>query len=111
MANEPSWLKKWQRSPRQDRRVLIDGKFVEKGPVHQPKPPVEEESQPVPEATMPVVKEVSDAEPEIAEVTGVEDIAGNEQISSLDSETDSTAVGKIPEPVFPPVEDENDIPF
>jgi len=43
MANEPSWLKKWQRSPRQDRRAIIDGKFVEQGPVHAPQPPVEEE--------------------------------------------------------------------
>src|SRR6516225_1177913 len=43
MANEPSWLKKWQRSPRQDRRAIIDGKFVEQGPVHVPQPPVEEE--------------------------------------------------------------------
>jgi hypothetical protein len=85
MANEPSWMKKWQRSPRQDRRVLIDGKFVEKGPVHQPAPPVEEDSQPVSEASgakiemlqihdETIVKEASDAEPEIAEVTGVEDI-------------------------------------
>lgn len=29
-----SWLSKWARSPRQDRRVIEDGKFVELGKIH-----------------------------------------------------------------------------
>ncbi|HXQ38132.1 MAG TPA: hypothetical protein VN843_29275 [Anaerolineales bacterium] len=37
--NAPSWLNKWGRSPRQDRRVIEDGKFVELGKVYEP--PVE----------------------------------------------------------------------
>lgn len=44
MSNVPSWMSKWARSPRQDRRVIEDGKFVELGKVHQPTaPPVEEQ--------------------------------------------------------------------
>jgi len=43
--NTPNWMNKWQRSPRQDRRVLIDGKFVEQGPVQYPEPPQEEQQE------------------------------------------------------------------
>lgn len=42
MGNAP-WLSKWGRSPRQDRRVVENGKFVEQGQVHVPEPPVEEQ--------------------------------------------------------------------
>lgn len=41
MANGP-WMSKWQRSPRQDRRVVENGRFVEQGKVHLPEPPAEE---------------------------------------------------------------------
>ena len=37
------WGKKFARSPRQDRRVIEDGKFVELGKVQHPEPPKEEE--------------------------------------------------------------------
>jgi hypothetical protein len=37
-----NWMDKWQRSPRQDRRVVVDGKFVELVPL--PKPPEREQS-------------------------------------------------------------------
>jgi len=37
--NTPFWLSKWGRSPRQDRRVIEDGKFVELGKVHGPPTP------------------------------------------------------------------------
>lgn len=40
MGNAP-WLNKWGRSPRQDRRVIENGKFVEQGKVHAPEPPIE----------------------------------------------------------------------
>src|SRR5208282_2701769 len=39
----PGFVSKWGRSPRQDRRVVINGKFVELGPVVKPTPPVEEQ--------------------------------------------------------------------
>jgi len=58
MSNDtPNWMNKWQRSPRQDRRVLIDGKFVEQGPVQYPEPPQEEQ----PESALEVVQEPIDA--------------------------------------------------
>ena len=41
MSNAP-WMSRWQRSPRQDRRVVEDGVFVELGKVHIPEKPVEE---------------------------------------------------------------------
>lgn len=37
------WIKKWQRSPRQDRRVIVDGKFVELTEAIEPTIEVEEE--------------------------------------------------------------------
>jgi hypothetical protein len=44
MSNNAPWFSnnKWGRSPRQDRRVIEDGKFVELGKVHEP-PVVEEQ--------------------------------------------------------------------
>lgn len=42
MADAP-WMNKWTRSPRQDRRVIEDGKFVELGKVQVPEPPPAEE--------------------------------------------------------------------
>lgn len=45
MSNEANWMDKWKRSPRQDRRVVINGKFVEQAPVHVPEAPKEEQSQ------------------------------------------------------------------
>lgn len=42
MSNDrPNWLSKWGRSPRQDRRVIENGKFVEQGKIHTPEPPAE----------------------------------------------------------------------
>ncbi len=35
MSKDASWYSKWQRSPRQDRRVVVNGKFVElTDPIH-----------------------------------------------------------------------------
>ena len=36
--NVPSWLRQWTRSPRQDRRVVVDGEFVELTKPIIPKP-------------------------------------------------------------------------
>lgn len=41
MSNVPPWMNKWARSPRQDRRVIEDGKFVELGKVQLPESPTE----------------------------------------------------------------------
>lgn len=40
---KPNWLGQWGRSPRQDRRVVIDGKFVEQAPPVYPAPDPEPE--------------------------------------------------------------------
>jgi hypothetical protein len=43
MSNDkPDWIAKWGRSPRQDRRVVVNGKFVEQAEVVIPTPPQEE---------------------------------------------------------------------
>lgn len=56
MAEAP-WMSRWQRSPRQDRRVVEDGVFVELGKVHLPEPPVEE----VPEQEQSALELVTEA--------------------------------------------------
>lgn len=67
MSNAPSWMSKWARSPRQDRRVIEDGKFVELGKVQLPEPTPE-----VPEREQSALEIVK----ETANVTEQEQISG-----------------------------------
>lgn len=68
MANYPTWLSKWQRSPRQDRRVVENGKFVELGKVQIPEPLAEE----VPEQEQSALELVTEAPkvPEREQISG-----------------------------------------
>jgi hypothetical protein len=55
------WGKTYARSPRQDRRVIEDGKFVELGKVQQPGPPVEEKPETALEVVHVGIPETTDA--------------------------------------------------
>ena len=88
MSNDrPNWLNKWGRSPRQDRRVIEDGKFVEQGKIHTPEPLVEVPEQeqsaleivqepvnvPVQESSVPTSEGQSVSEAMQAELEPIED--------------------------------------
>jgi hypothetical protein len=55
------WGKTYARSPRQDRRVIEDGKFVELGKVQHPEPPVEEKLETALEIVHVGIPETTDA--------------------------------------------------
>jgi len=74
MSNDtPNWMNKWQRSPRQDRRVLIDGKFVEQGPVQYPEPVQEEQQESALEVIHEAVEAVPNTDTIVPEIGAVEE--------------------------------------
>ena len=83
MSNVP-WMSRWQRSPRQDRRVVENGKFVEQGQVQLPEPP----------------PEVPEQEQSALEIVQTEKISGTvfeeaRYDESVDTET-ASAGGNVP---------------
>lgn len=61
----PNWKSKWARSPRQDRRVIEEGKFVELGKVQLPEPPKEEEVNTALEVVNETVEPSTSASPDV----------------------------------------------
>lgn len=87
MGNAP-WLSKWQRSPRQDRRVIEDGKFVELGKVQIPEPPPAEE--PEVNTALEVVHEVAVEQEGSAGTDVLPDAQEGSSAAGLESSGEST---------------------
>lgn len=86
MGNAP-WLSKWARSPRQDRRVIEDGKFVELGKIHD-ETIVEEKTEV--NTALEVVHEVTVEQEGSAGTDVLPDAQDGSSTTGLESSSDST---------------------
>ena len=117
MSNDrPNWLNKWGRSPRQDRRVIENGKFVEQGKIHTPEPPAEVPEQeqsaleivqepvnvPVQESSIPTSEGQSVSEAMQAELEPIEVVPSAEP--SKPNLIDVGEYEESPEPLTPTTE-------
>jgi hypothetical protein len=95
MGNKPEWLNKWGRSPRQDRRVIVDGKFVE---LTEPKIPEVNNDEGTAETEGPGTAVGSD---EGNDVSGVPDATYTGTVAYGEVESPAVAT-EVPEPVATP---------
>ncbi len=88
-----SWMNKWQRSPRQDRRVLVNGKFVE---LTEPILPEVKEEQP--ESALEIVRE--EVVPNSDTVVPVSSTEAAVEETDVDKEFKISPMPPIPDEVF-----------